>query len=75
MKRANNRDRSNGRGAGQGQELSPHNSRNSNGCGRSLLLVGLPPFGRCAQASEQNTSCGRGKESNHGNLLSLRGRG
>ena len=40
--RVNNRGRSNGRRAGQGQELSPHNTRNGNGCCRGLLVEGIP---------------------------------
>ena len=68
----NNQGRSNGRGTDQGQEPSPQNNRNGNGCGRGLLAVGFPPFDRNTQASEQNTSHCRGRESNHGNPLSLR---
>ena len=32
-------------------------------------------FRRNTQAGEQNISCGRGRELNHGNPLSFRGRG
>ena len=40
----NNRGRSNGRGTGHGQELSPWNNRNGNSKGHSIgsLAVGFP---------------------------------
>ena len=68
---------SNGRGTDRGQEPSTQNNinSNSNGHGRGLLVVGFPPFGRNTKAGVQNASGGRGRESNHGNPLSLRGRG
>ena len=54
------------------QVSSTNRNGNRNGHGRGLPVVGFPPFGRTTQAGEHNISCGRERESNCGNSLSLK---